>query len=141
MCRRKLPMPELDEGERAKNAAYEDWRKVISLVSQVSDLPMSRLGFEAGFLAGRDYARGEGRETDDAIHIAVDHERRTVCGQIEAADQRVRELTEALLMARADILGVNGAGFDSTRGEVALRGIQRIDAALSLNAENPGDTP
>lgn len=41
------------------------------------------------------------------------------------------DLGEALLTARADLLGVLNAGFDSTRREVATRAIERIDTALA----------
>jgi hypothetical protein len=48
---------------------------------------------------------------------------------------RERALTEALLAARADILGVNTAAFESTRGEVARKAIARIDSALAAHPD------
>lgn len=43
----------------------------------------------------------------------------------------IEGLQGALTTARADMIGVLNAGFDSTRREVATRAIERLDAALS----------
>lgn len=57
---------------------------------------------------------------------------RDLDSDIVRAEARLREVTEALIAARGDIVGVNAAQFDSTRGEVALRAIKRIDTALEF---------
>ncbi len=54
-----------------------------------------------------------------------------------AAEARVTQLEAALQDARASILAVNAARFDSTRGQNALHGIHRIDAALAGDTETP----
>jgi hypothetical protein len=89
--------------------------------------PISRApvqdAFQAGWLAARDFYGQQLRDLESEIvreHIG---------------EQRLRQLVDGLLTARADIIGINAAGFDSTRGEVALRAIKRIDAALAASPE------
>lgn len=50
--------------------------------------------------------------------------------RLAKAERERDEAREALRAARADIVNVNAAGFDSTRGVIALEALERIDRAL-----------
>ncbi len=81
---------------------------------------------------------GSGRWSTTEVHEAGRRllMRPALAGALRAADDRVTELEAALRRARADLVDVNCAGFDSTRRKLAVESLQRIEAALASRAEN-----
>lgn len=76
--------------------------------------------------------RDEARTYIAELHGAESFEQMdALSARLDAAVARAGQLSGALLRARADIVAVNAAGFDSTRGEEAVAALQRIDAALA----------
>lgn len=85
-------------------------------------------------LAGRDFkprrwydAFSDLRRLERAV---VDADERVAEGQV-LIESALNAAADALERARADLLAVNAAGFDSTRGELTLAAIKRIDAFLA----------
>lgn len=75
--------------------------------------------------------RAEG-ERDEAVQSRDTHKgwNHTAERERDEANRRAERAEQALRDARESIIAVNVAGFDSTRGDVALTAIKRIDAAL-----------
>ena len=58
---------------------------------------------------------------------------------LRATEARVTELEAALRTARVNIVAVNAAGFDSSRGRAALDALESIDAALAAPTKEEDD--
>jgi hypothetical protein len=94
--------------------------------------------YQALWHAASARAKAAEAERDEALRRVAAYEQYDVWQGLAAENRRleaeVARLRETLRLARQDIITVNTAAWDSSRGEAALAAITAIDAALAPSA-------